>query len=221
LAAAIGLVGALLAALLTAAPARAGDDVAGRFDYFVLSLSWSPTYCAGPDGARDRDQCSPGRRYAFVVHGLWPQNFDGTWPERCRSRETWVPETVIADMLPIMPSKRLIVHEWRSHGSCSGLSIADYFAATRLLFEKVKIPARYLAPQAVITTTPDQLVTDFVKTNQALTANMMSVQCGNARDTARLSELRICIDRRGDFRQCGKGAERHCRARTLVMPPVR
>ncbi len=209
----------LLAALLSRAEAR--DSRPGQFDYFVLSLSWSPTFCDGPNGDRNPQQCSPGRRFAFVVHGLWPQYRDGGWPESCATSETWVPQQLIDEMLPVMPSKNLIVHEWKKHGSCSGLSMDDYFTVTRLLFEKLRIPARYLSPQAPIRTTPEQLAADFVKTNRDLTASMLSVQCGNARDTARLSELRICIDRRGNFGQCGTIADRPCRAKTLVMPPVR
>jgi ribonuclease T2 len=211
---------AVFAALLIL-PALARDNRPGQFDYFVLTLSWSPTFCAGPDGDRDPSQCTPGRRFAFVVHGLWPQNSDGTWPEFCDAPETWVPQQVIDGMMRIMPSKRLIIHQWRKHGSCSGLTIENYFLATRLLFEKLKIPARFLSPQAPIETTPQQLVLDFVKTNRDLTADMISVQCGNARDRARLSELRICIDRHGNFGQCGAAARRQCRAQTLVMPPVR
>jgi len=132
-----------------------------------------------------------------------------------------VPQDLIERLLDIMPSRQLIIHEWKKHGSCSGLSMDDYFTATRLLFEKVRVPARYLAPQAPVVTTPGQLVSDFVKTNRGITANMLSVQCGNARDRARLSELRVCIDRRGKFRQCGINELRQCRARELVMPPVR
>ena len=207
-------------AILLSGPAAARDDRPGVFDYFVLSLSWSPTYCDGPGGEQDQQQCSPGKRFAFVVHGLWPQ-YDSGWPEFCRTRETWVPDRIIDSMIDIMPSKRLIIHEWKKHGACSGLSMADYFRGTRLLFEKIRIPARYLSPQAAVITTPEQLVTDFVKTNRDLTASMISVQCGNARDRARLSELRICLDRRGNFRQCGMNEQRQCRAKTLVMPPVR
>jgi ribonuclease T2 len=209
----------VLAGLLSAA-ALARDNRPGQFDYFVLSLSWSPTYCDGPEARDDHQQCAPGKRFAFVVHGLWPQYHEG-WPEYCAARESWVSQQVIDGMLDIMPSKRLIIHEWKKHGSCSGLSIADYFRGTRLLFEKIRIPARYLSPQAPVLTTPDQLVTDFVKTNRGLSAGMLSVQCGNARDRARLSELRICLDRRGNFRHCGDNEQRQCRARTLVMPPVR
>jgi ribonuclease T2 len=211
----------LIAFLLIGTPALAREShKSGVFDYFVLALSWSPTYCASPDGQDDHQQCSPGKRFAFVVHGLWPQYVSG-WPEYCTTDEGWVPQSQIDDMLDIMPSKKLIIHEWKKHGSCAGLSMADYFEVTRLLFEKVRIPARYLSPQAPVMTTPEQLVTDFVKTNRDLTSSMISVQCGNARDRARLSELRICIDRRGNFRQCGENEVRQCRSRTLVMPPVR
>jgi ribonuclease T2 len=124
-------------------------------------------------------------------------------------------------MLDIMPSRKLVIHEWRKHGSCSGLSQEEYFGTTRALYRKIRIPARYLAPQAGIVTTPGQLIADFVKTNRNLTAAMISVQCGNARDRARLAELRICFDKAGSFIACGQNEAEHCRARQLVMPPVR
>jgi len=210
-----------LAILLSASAASARErHRAGSFDYFVLSLSWSPSYCASPEGAGNRQQCSPGKRFAFVVHGLWPQYREG-WPEYCDARETWVPQELIEQMLEIMPSKALIIHEWKKHGSCAGVSMSDYFRATRLLFERVRIPARYLSPTATVLTTPDQLAADFVKSNRDLTADMLSVQCGNARDRARLAELRVCLDKRGNFSKCGTNESRQCRAATLVMPPVR
>jgi ribonuclease T2 len=46
----------------------------GQFDYYVLSLSWSPSFCeaSGERGAPPQQQCG-ARAYSFVVHGLWPQ----------------------------------------------------------------------------------------------------------------------------------------------------
>jgi ribonuclease T2 len=211
----------IIVILLALSPvAMAKQPRAGAFDYFVLALSWSPTYCASNAGQRDSTQCSPGRRFAFVVHGLWPQYQQG-WPQNCATDETWVSQYEIDLMMPIMPSKKLIIHEWKKHGSCAGVSQSDYFRATRLLFEEVKIPARYLSPTADVITTPAQLVTDFVKTNKGLTAEMLSVQCGNSRDRARLSELRVCLDKRGNFAACGGNEARSCRAKQLVMPQVR
>lgn len=211
---------ALLIVIASAVPAPARSTRSGDFDYLVLALSWSPTYCASPAGENDNSQCAPGRRFAFVVHGLWPQ-FERGWPQDCETSEGWVEEKTIRSMMDIMPSKKLIIHEWKKHGTCAGVSQADYFRGVRNLFGKVRIPARYLSPTADVITTPDQLVTDFVKTNRDLTADMMSVQCGNTRDRARLSELRICLDKRGNFAACGANENRSCRASTLVMPRVR
>jgi ribonuclease T2 len=208
------------ASVASLAPALARQGQAGLFDYFVLSLSWSPTYCGSQSGQQDNSQCAPGRRFAFVVHGLWPQYTTG-WPQDCNTSESWVQQDRIDAMMDIMPSKKLIIHEWKKHGTCAGVSQANYFRAIRLLFEKVKIPARYLSPTADVVTTPEQLVTDFVKTNRDLSANMISIQCGNARDQARLSELRICLDRRGNFAACGANENNSCRAKSLVMPRVR
>jgi ribonuclease T2 len=210
----------LWALFLSAGNVSAKQPRAGDFDYFVLALSWSPSYCASDAGQRDATQCSPGRNFAFVVHGLWPQYSQG-WPEYCPTEESWVSQYTIDSMMDIMPSKKLMIHEWKKHGSCTGVSQADYFRATRLLFQKVKIPARYLSPTADVITTPEQLVTDFVKTNKGLSLDMLSVQCGNSRDRARLSELRVCLDKRGNFATCGGNESRSCQAKTLVMPRVR
>lgn len=211
---------ALVAVLLTTTPPAYAAGGQTAFDYLALVLSWSPTYCASGNGKTDQLQCGAGRHYAFVVHGLWPQRETG-WPEYCDSRERYVPERTIAAMLDIMPSKRLIIHEWKKHGTCSHLGQADYFAVTRALYNKIKIPARYLSPQAPVTTSPDQLVQDFTKTNAWLDPGMISVQCGNRRDRADLHEIRFCFDKAGAPRNCGKNEARSCRAERLNLPPAR
>ena len=190
------------------------------FDYYVLALSWSPTYCASSSGKRDNQQCRGGRRFAFVVHGLWPQYNHG-WPKFCKTNERWIPKQQIRDMLDIMPSKKLIIHEWKKHGACARIGQEAYFKLVRKLFKKVLTPARYLSPRKHVLITPQKLVSDFVKTNRGLSAQMLSVQCGNTRDRGQLSELRVCFSKSGEFTNCGANERRHCQARTLVLPPVR
>ncbi len=205
-----------LAAVTFFSPGAFAED----FDYYVLALSWSPTYCASDSGQNDFQQCAPGRKFAFVVHGLWPQ-YNRGWPQDCPTRENWVEQEQIDGMMDIMPSKRLIIHEWKKHGTCSGLSQEGYFSAVRRMFDQVRIPARYLSPQADVAVTSEQLVTDFVKSNRGLTSRMLSVQCGNGTGRARLSELRICVDKSGVFAACGVNEKRQCRAETLVLSPVK
>lgn len=211
---------AFVLAAFTPTSARARSDRPGNFDYYVLSLSWSPTYCASRKGARDRAQCGSKRRYAFVVHGLWPQYKHG-WPQYCRTNQKWLPNTEISRMLDIMPSKRLIIHEWKKHGTCSNLGQRGYFRLTRKLYEKILTPARYVAPSRTLFITPEKLIHDFLSTNRGLSHQALSVQCGNSRRRARLSELRVCFSKDGSFTACGANERRRCRAETLVMPPVR
>ena len=195
-------------------------DTAGQFDYYALTLSWSPTYCQSDEGRNNHRQCGKGRRYSFVVHGLWPQNERG-WPEECPTDRRYVPEDVVRGMLDIMPSRGLVIHEWRKHGTCSGLSSKRYFDLTRKLFERIAIPSRLHAPANLITTTPADLERDFLESNAWLDADAISIQCGNRRDRAHLKSLRVCFDRDLRPRACGSNERRSCRAKLLVMPPVR
>ena len=52
-----------------------------QYDYYILNLSWSPEFCFTHP---DNEQCPshPG----FVVHGLWPERNDGSYPEHCGDR---------------------------------------------------------------------------------------------------------------------------------------
>jgi ribonuclease T2 len=196
----------------------------GVFDYYALALSWSPTYCADRRSNSYDQQCDArsNRPYAFVLHGLWPQNERG-WPQDCRSSDRgWVPGPVADRMLDIMPSKKLIFHEYRKHGTCSGLSVDAYFGLARQLYEKVQIPPRFvnLSDERMFVG-PGELVREFMDANPDLRPDMIAVQCGGSGN--RLREVRICFDKRGNFRSCGsnENQRRLCSADRMYVPPVR
>lgn len=213
---------AMLALLLAVWPAGngAGAEEPGRFAYYTLALSWSPTYCETEGRTRAEPQCSGQRPYAFVLHGLWPQHEQG-WPEYCRTRgRVWVPEDVVRAMLDIMPSRALIIHQYRKHGVCSGLAPEAYFAAARRAFETVRIPARYLRPTQPVTVSPQEVVHDFLATNPELSQQSIAVACGRGR---RLREVRICLSRGLAPIPCGPNEtqRRLCALDRIVLPPVR
>jgi len=212
----IALIAVLLLWSAIAAPA---EPRAGAFDYYMLALSWSPTYCASPVGRDDQRQCNSGRGYAFVVHGLWPQYREG-WPQYCDS-DARLADALVEAMLDIMPSRKLVRHQWNKHGTCTGLAPEDYFALTRRLHGGIRVPARYIDPGRTIEVSVQQFVDDFLSTNRDLSRDMMSVQCGNRRGRASLRELRICFSRDGALRACGANERSQCRADELVLPPVR
>ena len=195
----------------------------GKFDYYALALSWSPTYCGGATRNQNDPQCSRsgGRPYAFVLHGLWPQHERG-WPENCATGGgTYVPRPLIDRMLDIMPSPRLVIHEFRKHGTCSGLDAEAYFGLSRTFYEKVKHPPRFDRPSQYFTISPAEVVKGFVEVNPGLKPAHMAVVCGGPGN--RLREVRICFTRDGAFRSCGdnESPRRLCSAASVTVPPVR
>jgi ribonuclease T2 len=196
----------------------------GAFDYYVLALSWSPTYCADAGDERNDPQCAPRseRPYAFVLHGLWPQYERGS-PRDCRSADRgWVPGPVANRMLDIMPSKQLIFSQYRRHGTCSGLGVDGYFDLARKLFEKVKIPSRFeRVTDERLTVGVGELAAEFLAANPGLKPDMLAVQCGGTGN--RLREVRICFSKTGEFRTCGRNEDqrRLCSAERMYVPPVR
>src|SRR3981189_389823 len=75
-----------VAAAGTASAQDRRQNTPGEFDFYVLSLSWSPSFCEeaserGNSGRSQQAQCG-GRPFSFVVHGLWPQ-YEHGFPEYC------------------------------------------------------------------------------------------------------------------------------------------
>jgi ribonuclease T2 len=163
-----------------------------------MSLSWSPGFCATPAGRGDKLQCGPERHFAFVLHGLWPQYERGGWPESCSTEG--VAENLVTSMLAIMPSPRLVAHEWEKHGTCSGLSPKDYFEEAAEAFQSIQIPPRYKSPRQTIAVSPSQLQQDFARVNPKLPDDSLVVLCsGNGRY---LQEVRACLTEDLEGRRC-------------------
>ena len=211
--------GVLLVASLSAAVAqRSTQDEPGKFDFYVLSLSWSPSYCAAAHERYARNetiQCG-ARPFAFVVHGLWPQ-YERGFPEDCQVPSPRLYRGIVDSMLDVMPAPRLIYNEWDRHGTCSGLSARAYFDVVRKARAAVKIPAEYVDLQAPLNVTPAAVEEAFVKANPGLGTEGMVIGC----DHKRLTEVRICLSKELQFRNCAEIARRGCRRDQLVMPPVR
>jgi len=189
----------------------------GQFDFYVLSLSWSPSFCeaSGERGTPPQQQCG-SRPYSFVVHGLWPQ-YEKGFPEFCQYPSPRLNRNIVSSMLDLMPAPRLIFNEWDKHGTCSGLSARAYFETIRKARAQVKIPEAYLDPKQVLTVSPDEVEEAFVEANAGLTRDAIAVTC----DSRRLGEVRICMDRDLRFRSCPEIDSRACRRDKVVMPPVR
>jgi ribonuclease T2 len=200
-------------------PQQVDRHVPGKFDYYVLALSWSPDYCAAK-GSRDPQQCSQGKQLGFVLHGLWPQYNQG-WPQNCTT------EAFDAEMLrqfpDLYPSRKLYTHEWEKHGTCSGLSQPEYHSLSQTLKNNVTIPDRYQKPTKPFRTTVAELKQEFVQANPGLSSDAVSPTCsGSGRF---LQEVMVCHGKDGQPGTCSaevlKKSSRSCGQPDLLVRSVR
>lgn len=207
----------LFIALCTTAGANAKPPSAapGQFDYYAVALSWSPTYCAT---RRDPAQC--GRGLGFVLHGLWPQ-YEKGYPESCSTQP--LPNAVRENYAAIFPSPKLVTHEWRRHGTCSGLEPAAYFALSAKLKDQLVIPPAYRSPAAPVRATPGEFVQAFRAANPGIPVNSVLPFCA---DGGRfLREIHACFNKAGAARSCSQGEIKRsynsCRQESFLLQSER
>ncbi len=208
----------LLAALAVslAGPAHAEGERPGDFDYYILSLSWSPNWCALEGDARGDDQCDPRHDYSFTLHGLWPQSETG-YPSYCRTSAADPSRRDTTAMTDIMGSGGLAWYQWKKHGRCAGLSSRDYFALARQAYGAITIPSVFTRLTRDITL-PASVVEDaFLDANPGLQRDQITITC----DDDRIQEARICLTKDLTPRRCGPDARRDCTRPDAVMDAVR
>lgn len=189
-----------------------GTAPAGDFDYYLLALSWSPSFCANGGAERSRRQCAPGANPGFVVHGLWQQYARGYAPP-CDGGG--LPSGVLAGLGDLYPDEGLARHEWRAHGACSGKSPSGYFADVRAARDAVTIPPELKDVRDTRTLSPLDVQRAFVAANPRLRPGMMAVICSRGA----LAEVRICLSKDlRDFVACPEVARRGCFSQSLVVP---
>lgn len=201
-------------ALSTAALPVGAQDVAGEFDYYVLALSWSPTWCAMEGLGRGERQCDAGRRTGFTVHGLWPQHERG-WPDWCETAQRDPTRRESAAMADVMPSGGLAWYQWQKHGRCSGLSGPEYYKALREAASVADVPVLLEMLPRDVTLSADVIEDAFIETNPGMTPEGITVTC----DAGHLDEVRICLTREFEPRDCAPDIRRDCRGPMLMQAP--
>ncbi len=178
----------------------------GRFDYYLLNLSWSPEFCSLHD---TNPQCAT--RPGFIVHGLWPENHDGTWPAFCAERPGPAhPE----NNLDITPDTALLVHEWAKHGTCTTLSPERFFELEHQAFHSIIVPKLFVGLDHEVLLKPEAIVQLFAEANPTFPPNSFVVSCGNNRLTA----IEACLSK-DSLKPIACGEVHACHAQVVRIAP--
>ncbi len=176
----------------------------GVFDFYLLNLSWSPEFCA--THASPECAAHPG----FVVHGLWPQNNNGTYPENCSNAPG--PTNPQGDT-DLQPTVSLVEHEWQTHGTCSGLAADPYFNLIRSAFHEIRIPPNFINVQHASSVAPATILNQFATANPGFPASSFALSCGNNALTA----IEVCLTM--DLHAVACSNLRSCAANTVKVVP--
>jgi ribonuclease T2 len=185
------------------------------FDFYVLALSWSPSYCTVKGSEADAEQCG-GKPLGFTVHGLWPQYEQG-FPEDCAiGQPSGVSRHILRKIDAVLPADGLARHQWRKHGTCSGLTQQAYFQTLSDAFSKITIPDEYRRADQARTVSPKRVEADFIAANPDISANGFAPVCKKGY----LTEVRICMTKELAFRACAQVDQSSCRAGNIKLPPI-
>ncbi|MGB7318706.1 MAG: ribonuclease T2 [Planktotalea sp.] len=206
----------VLVLLMMASSLRADGEKAGEFDYYVLALSWTPTWCALEGDARGSEQCDASKDFGWTLHGLWPQ-FHRGWPSFCRTSERQPSRFMTNNMSDIMGTSGLAWHQWKKHGTCSGLSAEDYFALSREAYGKINRPALFRRLKDPVKVPAKVIEEAFLKENPTLKADMLTITC----KAGRIQEARICLSKDLKPVPCGADTIKDCSMTNALFDPVR
>ncbi|MBJ7415633.1 MAG: ribonuclease T2 [Niveispirillum sp.] len=184
----------------------------GVFDYYVLTLSWSPAFCASKGAQAPADQCGQDKNYGFVVHGLWPQ-YDQGYPASCAVSPD-VPKNIVTETFPIMPSEGLMNHEWKKHGTCSGRTVQEYFTDLRATYDRINLPDRLRAPPANLQESVSTLVSTLAASGQSFPAGGIVPSCNKQ---GQVVEVMMCFSRDLDPRACSASVKSNCPASAKLV----
>lgn len=206
----------LMVLLFSAGLAQAEGDKAGEFDYYVMALSWSPTWCALEGDRRGSPQCEDDADFGWVLHGLWPQ-FEQGWPSNCRTSERNPTRADTREEADLYGSSGSAWHQWNKHGRCSGLSADDYYALSREAYSRIARPALLRKLEDPIRLPASVIEQAFLEANPTLKANQITITC----KADRIQEARVCLTRDLELRTCGRDVSRDCRMTDALLDPIR
>ncbi len=205
-----------IALVLSAGLVHADGEAAGEFDYYVLSLSWSPNWCESEGDAQDSPQCDGTRHLGWVMHGLWPQYEQG-WPSNCFVLRRNPSRAATEAMADIMGTSGLAWYQWKKHGRCSGLSSDAYFALAREAYNAVVRPDVFRKLTDMVQLPTHVVEEAFLQSNPRLGADMITITCkGNW-----IQEARICLNKDLQPRDCGVDVVQDCTMEDALFAPIR
>ncbi|MEN6489135.1 MAG: ribonuclease T2 [Smithella sp.] len=189
----------------------------GKFDSYVLALSWQPAFCETKPDKKECKTQTPDRYDAtnLALHGLWPnKNTDkkqtfgfcgvkksirklDTANKWCKMPSLNLTDETKKDLTQSMPgyASCLERHEWYKHGTCSGMKADKYFSTSNLLVATFAATAmgQYIAANVGSIIDADDLFKEFEKDFGEGSRDSLKLHCTKLEGVNLLVEVRVYL----------------------------
>ncbi|MHA3978012.1 ribonuclease T2 family protein [Halovulum sp. GXIMD14794] len=191
--------------------ARVEAEEIGNFDYYVLSMGWSPSLCSTAGGEDCADQAQRG----FILRGFLP-SFERGAPSFCLGGASGPTREVADAMDDIMIDGDRAWWMWKKHGSCSGLEGETYLRAARYAYESITQPWSLKELERDVEVPLDAIRETILMLNPELPETGVAVTC----ERGRMTEIQICLDKDLTPRECGTEILRSCTEDRIAIAAI-
>jgi ribonuclease T2 len=186
--------------------AKAGTPVTG----YVMQIQMTPAMCHLNSSQSKKRKCLEG--YSLNIVGLYPE----TMSSRCQttSSATLAPlqAKVVARVMPDEPAR---VQLWRDVGGCVPMNASQYFRAIINYADRLKVPTD-ISSAETYPVTAAHIQQQFFKLNPRLTSKAIYFHCQSQRNMTYLTEVRVCYNVQGQYKNCPTSIQSNCPARYYI-----
>ena len=183
------------------------------YDYNLFEVEWKPTQCK-------LNKCVSGYLSTdFNIHGLWPSNWDGSYPQFCNTDPfniTSQTQTLLMTCWLSYSStpQSFWEHEWSKHGTCmSPLSPCDTYMN---LVANLYLNKNFLKTLAIYNIVPSNTVSYSTATFLKTFSRSINVACSRVSNSLYLNNIGLCYDLKMNWINCVSPSTSTCGTSFLI-----
>ena len=176
-------------------------DISG----YVMHIQMTPAVCALDSARQKQRKCLEG--YSLTIASLLPELPNNrSCGTNSSAQLSPLQAKVVARVMPDENARRQL---WQSVGGCVPMNASQYFRMIINNADRMNVPS-VLTGQDTQTVQLSQLRSLFLKSNSGMSSKSVHFQCSNHQGKSYLTEIKICYNTAGRYKQCGAAIESNC-----------
>lgn len=166
--------------------------------------------------------CNSSNQY-LTMHGLWPNNNDGSYPCYCSSEafDINAVQPIIGNMTQYWPSlnggnQDFWSHEWTKHGTCAGYSGQLEYFSSALAVRQQWDPIAALASVGIVPSNTQGFTLSQMQ--NAMTQAYGAYGVVSCDSNGNIQASGVCVDKNLNIMPCPSNVKNVCTASTLYFP---